>query len=93
MLNNCLETQLLLNLYRYVYVIENFIVSVIIYHSEVNCPRIICSILFYSIYSMLNFPENERDSRKLKQVQELVQHFREQFKHYVPKENITYKHW
>ena len=42
---------------------------------------------------MLNFPENERDSRKLKKIQELVQHFREQFKHYVPKENITYKHW
>ena len=31
--NNCLETQLLLSLYRYVYIIKNFIVSVIIYNS------------------------------------------------------------
>ena len=41
--------------------------------------------------SMLDFPENERDDRKLKKVQELVQHFCEQCRHYVPKENITYK--
>ena len=44
------------------------------------------------VYSMLDFPENERDSRKLKKVQELVQHFHEQFRHYVPKQNVTYKH-
>ena len=37
---------------------------------------------------MLDFQENEGDSRKLKKVQELVQHFR----HYVSKQNITYKH-
>ena len=41
--------------------------------------------------SMLDFPENERDDRKLKKVQELVQHFCEQCRHYVPKQNITYK--
>ena len=41
---------------------------------------------------MLNFLENEGDSRKLKKVQELVQHFREQCKHYVPKQDITYNH-
>ena len=42
---------------------------------------------------MLNFPGNEADSRKLKKVEELVQHFSEQCRHYVPKENITFKHW
>ena len=41
---------------------------------------------------MLNFPENEGDSRKLKKVQELVKHFREQCRYYVPKQNKTYKH-
>ena len=44
------------------------------------------------LHSMLDFPENERDSRKLKKVQELVQHFREQCRRYVPKQNMTYKH-
>ena len=42
------------------------------------------------LHSMLNIPENEEDSRKLKKVQELVQHFQEQCTHYVPKQNITY---
>ena len=41
---------------------------------------------------MLDFPENEGD-RKLKKVEELVQYFSEQCRHYVPKQNITYKHW
>ena len=40
--------------------------------------------------SMLNFPENERDSRKLKKIQELVQHFQEQCRYFLPKQNITY---
>ena len=40
---------------------------------------------------MLHFPENEGGSRKLKKVQELVQHFCEQCRHYVPKQNIIYK--
>ena len=31
---------------------------------------------------MVNFPGNERDSRKLKKVLELVQHFREQCTYY-----------
>ena len=30
------------------------------------------------LHAMLDFPENEVDNRKLKKVQELVQHFREQ---------------
>ena len=38
---------------------------------------------------MLDFPEYKGNSRKLKKVQELVQHFR---RHYVPKQSITYKH-
>ena len=42
---------------------------------------------------MLDFTENERNSRKLKKVQELVQHFWEQCRHYVAKQNKTYKHW
>ena len=43
---------------------------------------------------MLDFPENEGDSRKLKKVQELVQHFcgEQCSRHYVPKQNITHKH-
>ena len=41
---------------------------------------------------MLDFAENEGGSRKMKKVQELVQHFREQCTYYVPKQNITYKH-
>ena len=40
---------------------------------------------------MLDFPQIEGDSRKLKKVQELVQHFCKQCKHYVTKENITYR--
>ena len=40
---------------------------------------------------MLDSPENEGDSRKLKKVQELAQHFCEQCRRYVyvPKQNIT----
>ena len=41
--------------------------------------------------TMLDFPENKGDSRKLKKVQELVQHFYEQCRHYILKQNITYK--
>ena len=40
---------------------------------------------------MIDFLESEGDSRDLKKVQELVQHFCEQYKRYVPKQNITYK--
>ena len=37
-------------------------------------------------HSVLDFPENQGDSRKLKKLQELVLHFRgEQCRHYVPK--------
>ena len=39
------------------------------------------------LHFMLDFQENEGDSRALKKVQELVQHFREQCKHYVLKQN------
>ena len=46
------------------------------------------------LHSRLDFPENEEDRRKLKKVQELVQHFRgEQCRDYVPKQNMTYRHW
>ena len=38
--------------------------------------------------SMLNFPKNGGDSRKLMKVQEPVQHFSEQCRHYVPEQNI-----
>ena len=31
--------------------------------------------------------------RKLEKVQELVEHLCEQCRHYVPKQNVTYKHW
>ena len=41
---------------------------------------------------MLNFSEKKGNSKKLKKVQELVQQFREQCGHCVPKQNITYKH-
>ena len=44
------------------------------------------------LHSWLDILENEGDSRKLKKVQELVQHFSEQCKHYVPKQNADYKH-
>ena len=40
---------------------------------------------------LLDFPESEGDSRKLKKGQELAQHFCEQCRHYVRKQNITYK--
>ena len=40
---------------------------------------------------MLDFPENEEDSRNLKNVQELIQHFREKFRYYVPNQNVTFK--
>ena len=43
---------------------------------------------------MLYFPGNEGDSRELKEVEELVQHFGEQCRHYyVPKQYTTYMHW
>ena len=41
--------------------------------------------------SMRHFPENEGDNRKLKKTQKQVQHFCEQYRHYVPKQNIIYK--
>ena len=40
---------------------------------------------------MLNFPEYEEDSRKLKKVQDRIQHFREQCRHYVLNQNITHE--
>ena len=40
---------------------------------------------------MLNFPEYEEDSRKLKKVQDLIQHFHEKCRHYVLNQNITHK--
>ena len=41
---------------------------------------------------MLDFSKkNEGDIRKLKKVQELVQHFCQQCRHCIPKQNITYK--
>ena len=39
------------------------------------------------LHSMFDFPENKRHNRKLKKVQQLVQHFSEQCRH-VPKQNI-----
>ena len=45
------------------------------------------------LHLMLYFPENEGDSRELKEVEELVQHFGEQCRHYyVPKQYTTYMH-
>ena len=39
---------------------------------------------------MLDFPENEGDSRKLKKIEEVAQHFSEQCRHYyLPKEDVT----
>ena len=35
------------------------------------------------LYSMLGFQENEGDRRKLKKVEELVQHFSEECRHYL----------
>ena len=40
------------------------------------------------LHSMLDFPENEGDSRKLKKVQALVQHF-SNLDMCVPKQNIS----
>ena len=66
--------QLLLSLYRYVYIIENFILSVTIYPSEVNCTRscvsrkiyvLFCAYLFFTLYmnsSLLVRLENGRKS-------------------------------
>ena len=48
--------------------------------------------LLLMLHFVLDFPENEGDSRKLKKVQELFQHFSEQCSHYVSKQNITYNH-
>ena len=45
------------------------------------------------LHIMFDFPENEEDSRKFKKLEESVQHFSEQCRHYVQKQNITYKHW
>ena len=45
---------------------------------------------FLMLHSMLPFPENEGDTGKLKKVQNLVQHFSEQFgNYYVPKKNVS----
>ena len=35
------------------------------------------------LYSMLGFLENEENRRKLKKVEELVQHFSEECRHYI----------
>ena len=40
------------------------------------------------IHSMLIFPENEGDSRKIKKAEKIIQHFSEQCRHYVLKQNI-----
>ena len=40
---------------------------------------------------MLDFPENEEDSRNLKNVQELIQHFSEKFRYYATNQNVTFK--
>ena len=44
-----------MSLYRYVYIIENFIVSVTIYHSEVNCTRSCLSRKIYVLFSAYLF--------------------------------------
>ena len=44
------------------------------------------------LHSILNFPENEGDSRKLNKVEKVVHYFRKQCRHYVAKQNVTYKH-
>ena len=41
------------------------------------------------LHCMFNFPENKGDSRKLRKVQELVQNFSEEYRHYVQKQNIS----
>ena len=58
MLNNFLETQLLLSLCRDVYIIENFIVSVIIYHSAVNCAKSCLSRKIYGIFYSIHQSRN-----------------------------------
>ena len=45
------------------------------------------------LHSVLDLPENEGDSRKLNKVEKLVHYFSKQCRHYVAKQNITYKHW
>ena len=45
--------------------------------------------LHYWCSTVCSIPENKGDSRKLKKVQELVQHFCEQCRHYVPKQDLT----
>ena len=44
------------------------------------------------LHFILDFPENEGGTKKLKKVQELVQPFKQQCRHYVSKQNITYEH-
>ena len=41
------------------------------------------------LHSEFDFPESEGDSRKSKKVQDLVQHFSRQCRHYVPKQIIN----
>lgn len=40
-------------------------------------------------HEMLHFPKNEGYSRKLKKVQTSVQHFSEQLRHFVPKQQFV----
>ena len=47
-----MKTKLLLSQYRYVYIIENFIVSAIIYHGAVNGARSCLSRKIYIFYSI-----------------------------------------
>ena len=47
-----MKTKLLLSQYRYVYITENFIVSVIIYHGAVNGARNCLSRKIYIFYSI-----------------------------------------
>ena len=58
--NNFLETKLLLSLYKYVYIIENFIVSVIIYHSAVNGARSCLSRKIYALFYSIRQSRNIR---------------------------------
>ena len=44
------------------------------------------------LHAMLDFSENEGDSRKLKKMEKLVQYFSERRRDYVRQQNITYKH-
>ena len=45
------------------------------------------------LHAMLDFSENEGDSRKLKKMEKLVQYFSERRRDYVRQQNTTYKHW